>query len=346
MPECGHCSEKLPPENDFVSCGECKGKYHYGCAGMRETVWRKYNLEAKAAWRCVICKTKTTSDNADLIANKDTSTPDGLVDVNLKGNSANFRNTGSAQKNDEVSYLKELIRHKDIIITNQADLIYSLKEQIKLLQIQAMVDVPHVPKQNTGKSQKPKDVAPGKQSENFVTPESLTAPTNTRDNRQLRVSVKPKTVVSSNGGGETTKTIVGKYDMHEALTRAKLHEVIHLDKGVDDDRQWTRVSHRRKGGEFVVGKRTDDGSCELKVAELRSHWHVYRLHPDTTPDEVLNYLKTDFPGVLVEKLNSSRPSLYSSFKVTVREEDGSKMLNADLWPNGARIRRFFLPRDR
>lgn len=157
---------------------------------------------------------------------------------------------------------------------------------------------------------------------------------------------KPKTPVHVHN--EVTRSInespgISNHDLHEALTRAKLNDIIHLESGSRVDEKWQKVKSRRPH-KTVVGNKSGNGECRLRAADSHSYWHLYRLHPDTTPEDVEAYLKNDFPGVLVEKLNSSNPTLYSSFKVTVRETDGPKILDAGLWPSGARINRFFLAR--
>lgn len=66
---------------------------------------------------------------------------------------------------------------------------------------------------------------------------------------------------------------------------------------------------------------------------------------------VVLYLEANLAGneltdVRVEKLKSIDPTVYSSFKVSVRESDDPKILDAGLWPSGTRINRFFLARTR
>lgn len=346
MSVCNSCPELLPPENDYVSCGGCRGRFHYGCSGLREAVWRKYSAEIKAAWRCAICKAKTLADNDK---NTVLSNSDIQSDAHSKNSSAS-KNTGSApkttEKTNEVSYLKELIRHKDVIIANQADLIDSLKEQIRLMKLN-MIARP------TAVLASKQDTSLAAEIQCCADPKSSKAATDKKEdshhsNRRVKLTNKPSVVCERDGGAPTSSNnaVVSSYDMHEALARAKLHGVINLGKDANDDDQWRTVAHGRGRSRFVVGKKSDDGSCKLRVAELQSHWHVYRLHPATTREEVLDYLKTDFPDVAVEKLNSYNPLLYSSFKVSVREGDGHRVLDADLWPSGARIKRFFLPREK
>lgn len=56
--DCSQCTQALPPENDFATCRECNRGFHYECANLRETSWRKRSAEDKASWRCPFCKAK------------------------------------------------------------------------------------------------------------------------------------------------------------------------------------------------------------------------------------------------------------------------------------------------
>lgn len=72
MGTCSRCDGGLPPENDFVECSGCNSKFHYLCAGVRESTWRKYTSEVKHTWRCVSCKAKTADKEADTTLKSDT----------------------------------------------------------------------------------------------------------------------------------------------------------------------------------------------------------------------------------------------------------------------------------
>ncbi|XP_047987000.1 uncharacterized protein LOC125240150 [Leguminivora glycinivorella] len=49
---CASCDEAI---TDGVKCPKCKGLFHFGCAGVREGVHRKWDAEKKKAWRCSNC---------------------------------------------------------------------------------------------------------------------------------------------------------------------------------------------------------------------------------------------------------------------------------------------------
>lgn len=58
MVSCNACDEICV---DFVTCGTCNGSFHYGCAGIMESIYRKWKPEKQQAWRCsVACRSKST----------------------------------------------------------------------------------------------------------------------------------------------------------------------------------------------------------------------------------------------------------------------------------------------
>lgn len=364
MSLCNQCSQSLPPENDYVSCGGCKNGYHYACSGVRETVWRKYTAESKQGWRCVICKTKTVSadivnslvnDNSSLNSEKlPTVINAGQGCTNTMTRSERLK-IDSGANFDEVGYLRELLRHKDLIIENQVDLIKSLKEQIVLLTvdrtqsralgdkadfIQASNSKSVVRKCNTATSHANASMSAlsveSKKRQNTKSDPGAVKQGNVRE-----MEVNPV----RSGSNSKCASNISNYDVHEALTKARLHDIIHLSGDAHEDEEWRKVQSRKRN-KPIIGKKADDNKCGLRAAESYSHWHVYRLHPKTVTGDVEAYLCNQFPGVLVEKLNSSNPELYSSFKVTVRESDGDRILDESLWPNGTRINRFFHARNR
>lgn len=345
--ECSRCSASLPPENDFVSCHGCKKNFDYVCAGVRESTWRKYSAETKTSWRCVICKTKTSGDNAKL--DQGNSLP---IRAQGQERSKNTHELNQSEPSsdvggfDEVGYLKELLRHKDMVIDGQADLIRSLKEQILLLKREASMSA-----EVTQCSRKPSDKKVSKQPLHDGLSNKSAPREKPEDKSQHEAVAKAKLSsifqgrLGDNGGDSGVG--VTRLDVHEAVAKAKLDNIINLTNDTEDKdgKEWKAVGSRRRR-RTIIGERPNDNSSKLRAVEAFSHWHVYRLHPDTVPEDVTNYLKNDFPGVRVEGLKSANPDVYASFKVSVRERDGSRILDAGLWPSGARVNRFFLPKNK
>lgn len=346
MLSCSKCKEDLPPENDFVSCGVCKGGFHYGCCGVRETAWRKYSAEVKQAWKCSACKIKTLSNDKEKSAdNVNVSYP---TDIRGQATTSTSAGTTSMGTTDEILYLKELLRHKDLIIENQKDLITSLGDQVQLMKAMMTGKITSLNNADTSTKLFSKG---GPVNLNVRTTQLLGNDSNVTQSGEPFNKVTQSKVSTETAKNKTSDGSAGitKYDVHEALAHAKMNNIINLADGGQNDAGWETVKPRG-AGKFktsntpIVGKKPEDDKCKLRAATTFSYWHVYRLHPDTTAEEVETYLKIDFPQLKVEKLNSANPTAYSSFKVTTREADGPKILDAGLWPSGTRVNRFFLAR--
>lgn len=331
--ECSGCSQPLPPENDFVSCRGCEKSFDYVCAGVRESNWRKYNAETKFSWRCVICKAKNTGDNAKYaVGNSPPRRVEGGVKSKNDANTNQVNRSKAVDKFDEIDYLKELLKQKDIIIDSQADLINSLKEQILLL------------KRNIGFATTSPTLNP------IPVSSATNAATHAAHRKQQSSSAPARKTDGSSGqlvNEEGAKVGVTNLDVHEAIAKAKLNNIVNLTSDTEDkvQNEWKTVGSRRRK-KTIVGEKPNDSACKLRAVEALSHWHVYRLHPDTRTEDVTNYLRNDFPEVLVESLKSANPEVYSSFKVTVPQRDGPRILDVALWPSGTRVNRFFLPKNR
>ncbi|KAL4710091.1 hypothetical protein ACJJTC_016493 [Scirpophaga incertulas] len=57
--KCDKCGDNA---TDGVECSYCQCFYHFACAGIAETSYRKMGAEKKASWRSVKCRTLTKTD--------------------------------------------------------------------------------------------------------------------------------------------------------------------------------------------------------------------------------------------------------------------------------------------
>lgn len=133
--------------------------------------------------------------------------------------------------------------------------------------------------------------------------------------------------------------------LHEEATRTKLQEVINLGnlEVTDPGEDWKKAGKRRRPGRrnaAVIGDR-ENNNLGLKAVARRTYLHVYRLAPDTTENDVIEYLKGEFPEVTCVKLNSKHPTLYSSFKVSVNSNHAGKIMEPSFWPKDVCVNRFF-----
>ncbi|KAB0801800.1 hypothetical protein PPYR_03986 [Photinus pyralis] len=63
-----------------------------------------------------------------------------------------------------------------------------------------------------------------------------------------------------------------------------------------------------------------------------------------TTEDLVNYLRDDFPEVACEQLPSKFPQHYSSFKITLDLHNYNNVLKEDYWPSGTYVSRFFQKR--
>ncbi|XP_041981439.1 uncharacterized protein LOC121734865 [Aricia agestis] len=64
-----HCAKCKEIVTDFVHCGKCGGHYHFTCAGISESSYRKLGQEKKSAWRCIPCRAQVqSSDPANTVS--------------------------------------------------------------------------------------------------------------------------------------------------------------------------------------------------------------------------------------------------------------------------------------
>lgn len=118
-----------------------------------------------------------------------------------------------------------------------------------------------------------------------------------------------------------------------------------VDEDNDNNGPFTKYVPRRKRAKsnVIIGSSTSQNLSIRQPLHL-AFLHVYKLHPETTVDELKRFLLPIFPEVQVEKLNSKYPNYYSSFKVTISESKMQAALTPTLWPRGVCVNRFFHPK--
>lgn len=65
MVSCSNCEDEVFNE-DVIFCANCDARFHYGCAVMTESTFRKMNKERKKKWQCVNCKKVKLDCDQDL----------------------------------------------------------------------------------------------------------------------------------------------------------------------------------------------------------------------------------------------------------------------------------------
>lgn len=101
---------------------------------------------------------------------------------------------------------------------------------------------------------------------------------------------------------------------------------------------WSVVQKNKKHRKTITGTGLN---CKLKAAPSYVYFHVYRLDPSCTEQDLKSYLSTIFPEVMCYKLDSKYPSEYSSFKVGVFENHATNIMDSTIWSPGTKINKFF-----
>nr|CAI5861135.1 unnamed protein product [Callosobruchus analis] len=134
----------------------------------------------------------------------------------------------------------------------------------------------------------------------------------------------------------------------DAQEKTKCEELININNDVRessnvvaaDNEGWEKVK-RRRYRKAVVGNFSDvDSSIKGKMVSI----HVSRLAPSTTAEELWKFLEPKFPEAKCEPLQSLRPDIYSSFKVSLSHNNLKSAMDASNWPKNVCVRHFFQKR--
>lgn len=63
MNKCNRCDDELPLDGDFVTCSGCNGGLHFECSGLRESTYRGMSSSKKQSWRCITCRSLSSSSS-------------------------------------------------------------------------------------------------------------------------------------------------------------------------------------------------------------------------------------------------------------------------------------------
>lgn len=249
-----------------------------------------------------------------------------LQSVSSKARSSSIPRTPNSSINDKSSlhvldtneikvfYLEELVKQKDITIKNQDIAIQSLQEQIVLLKKGLLTNSTQNIKRND-QTAKPSTLA-------------------TQSNANKQISVKKHNFTSN----EVSNAV------HNAETVNLCSNIINIDQDADPKSE-INSKPRKKPKTLLVGK-SNFANLNLKAAEKVSvkHFHVTNMDPETEIDQLRDYLSTFCPDIKVEKLKARYPELYSSFKLSLPEQDVEKIMIPENWPEGVVLNHFFQPR--
>ena len=307
-----------------LSCKKCKAKVVNG-------------------WKCIICgcyfhsscgklrNVKVVDDNLINCCEKssDSASPDGdaaFFDA--------MDEISGPNRKINVNIFNYIVKQKDMIIHELRDKISLLNQHIELLSKQNLTVI----NTNPDKSQKYEKV--------MLKPDlSKTKESGVVQKVQAKSHLSEPQLKKNPEKKEITKKEVSSA-IAQAETQLKMDGYINLAKDEAStsckDGKWNEVVKTKRKRQVIIGSNKESAS----VVGVPSYamLHVYRIRPQTTCDELTDLMRTHFPEIKCESLNSKYPDLYSSFKVTILANDFKKAMDSNLWPYGACISRFLSKR--
>ncbi|XP_072401867.1 uncharacterized protein [Diabrotica undecimpunctata] len=286
-----------------VKCINCDASIHVSCARKSNNV-KFINDELIEC-----CLPVKPEDQIFLEAMDNLITDDKVIDINI---------------------FKYIIRQKDTLIKELYGKIDLMSQHIDLLkQLNSQKNVVENQEQLIHQNK-------------VINKDTLMDSVETKSVRQPINANKDRTVASSSQKCEVTKKDVSEAIL-QVTTEQKLNEYIYVGESNQEKSEWTEVDRRKKRKHLVVGKNTEMilNGKEIKGVHKLIDLHVYRVDPDMTAENMRELMKTTFPEVKVESLKSKHPDIYSSFKVTIFNNNFKEAMSPKIWPCGAHVQRFF-----
>ena len=247
---------------------------------------------------------------------------------------------------NEVKHLKELSEQKDKVIANQSLAIETLKNHNNLLN--ALLN---------SNNNINKDFTKVATSNDNIQNVSRISTTSQIPKNQVQITPKPSCSDNTPSGRRKPKPMQQASHLvttqqvssavHQATAVVKTDEVLALrDDNKIKESNWNLVQYKKRTRNRTImvgtGSAGDAGTHHpIRAVSSLSYFHLFKLHPNTSHDDVIKFLKPQFSEVTCEKLNSRYPDEYSSFKVGVYEKNVDSFLEPSRWAEGTRINKFF-----
>ena len=166
----------------------------------------------------------------------------------------------------------------------------------------------------------------------------LTMPDKSEPSHKISVIEKPvqqsSTVPTENQSG----------DVRPGAGMSVTNSVTRPADAKDDLETWKKVPVRKRYNKMMIVGTSGNGKDKLRSQKRRFSLFVSRLKPDVTDDDVKDFVDRMFDVTCdCEKLET-RYDTYSSFKINVNCNDISMFFDAEKWPAGVLVRKFFSPR--
>lgn len=250
----------------------------------------------------------------------------------------------------EITYLKQLLAHKDIIINNQNILVNSLQEQIQLMK--------DASKYSTSISVTPNGISqiPSDDLQLPAEPESkisyLNTPPVNRNTKSVRLTNKSNKNTSSKNSTQNNNN--SRSPPHATIaTTMRSQPFRNSQQNLSTS---VSVAHQEKMRDGAVSKYNTEGKSDKRdlnsritgtkqtevVAASKKKWFFvtnYKL--DYTKQLFDDYLMTELPANTFYSEQIPSKQGCSSFKLGVDEQFSDLVTNPDFWPNGIQVGQYF-----
>lgn len=235
----------------------------------------------------------------------------------------------------KIGYLEELLKQKDLIIENQSIAINALKDQIFLLKQQ---------QQNLASKYESKK---GHHKSFPIPTKQIDATSSIPAAKSTSTAASTSTSISSSiPNASTSPTAITVQDVSEAIHNIEARRVCDSLVNIERDINFNRPTRPRRDRRILVGSGDELSGCPFKAASLArlEHFHATNFGVDIQESELCNYLRGFAPNVIVRKLQSRSPDSYSSFKISVPQDEVDNIQAVNIWPREVILNRFFRPR--
>lgn len=245
----------------------------------------------------------------------------------------------------EIAYLKEILKQKDIIISNLMDYIQTLKEHLIPTKNESenknensdknLNDIPKqrrrvnnnstnpVPNQNTASATKPASSQAIQSqpspsiSSNYIS--GKISQQNPDENRAPKVrNVINRDVWLAVLEAETMNKMSGYINLANINSRA--------------EEEWKEVKKGKPRRKPIVG--SDSNTETVKGVPKFVALHVSGLDISTSTESLKSLLQDKFKEVTVEEITSRHPNYYKPFKVYIMETNFKQAMDPTIWPFG------------
>jgi hypothetical protein len=360
--KCNKCKKKL---SNGVYCDICEAGYHYNCA-LPEISMEDAKIN-DLAWVCARCieapnngHSKLTSGTAIFPKPGEARNVEEELAMLKRENAILLRLVHSLEeenslKSEKITLLQKVVRDqigqhdKEIEKISVPELNESNQATAKKLHANSKKNARELTasKQTHCTSRS----SPNSQPTSLPVSEQLAAHDETVKLGQ-QVVIRPAEPAINQFSPSTAKTgSSGKLNEKRQQSRIEATQnSSHQQSSIaseNDGFQVVTYKHKQRNLQRQVKRAPIIGTAVAEAGSLlaasKKVWlHVYRLHKDTTTDNVRSFIKSKITemDIVCEQLTSRGD--YSSFKIGADSRHLSTLNDPSFWPSGTAVRRFFL----